>query len=638
MSLRAIFIGIVWVVAQSMIAPYNNYYIRGSSLSGNHFPVASVFILTLLCFTNAVMKRLKLGKELSSGELATIWIMSAVAIGIPSWGLTAFLIPLLASPVYFATPENDWEALLLPHLPRWSIVWDKKAARGFYEGSLFSEVPIPWEAWIKPLLFWSAFALSCYIATYCLSSILRRQWVERERFTFPLVRVPVEMMRRPKVDALLPDFFRNRLVWFGIAIPVILHTINGLNRFFPAVPRIPTRFNLYAPFIERPWVVMRWWPAVIMMIYPSVIGVSYILPLEISFSFWFFFLFFKLQYLLIIAFSIPIHPWTSASRQSMGSILVIAAFILWIAREHIGNVIKRSFSPSRRIDDSKEPLPYRGALGGFIAGLLLMAFLCYWAGVSFHIALAVMIIFFIVSIVLTWMVVNGGMFLVQAPFYPSDYLVITMGSRAVGHANLTLLGIPQHSLMRSWGELMMPHMMHGFKISDSFNLKRRDLMIMVGVAILLGMGVSYYSTLRLAYSKGALNLAYRGGWYSRTPYMIASSFIQNPKGVAWGEFYSIIIGMMATGVMLFMRYRFVWWSLHPIGYAVGASYAPYYLWSSLFLGWLIKYVVIKLGGLRHYRSFMPFFLGLIFGDYIIAAVWIIVGLITGVGYHFLPVP
>jgi len=151
------------------------------------------------------------------------------------------------------------------------------------------------------------------------------------------------------------------------------------------------------------------------------------------------------------------------------------------------------------------------------------------------------------------------------------------------------------------------------------------------------MGVSYYSTLKLAYTKGALNLAYRGGWYSRTPYRIASSFIQNPVGVAWGEFYSIIIGIVATCAMLFMRYRFIW-AFHPIGYAVGASYAPYYLWSSLFIGWLIKYTILRFGGLSHYRSLLPFFLGLIFGDYIIAGIWIIIGLITGVGYHFLPVP
>ena len=638
MTIRAIFIGIIWVIVQSIIAPYNNYYIRGSSLSGNHFPVTSVFILTVLCLVvNVIIKKVKPGRELSAKELATVWIMTAIASSIPSWGLIAFLVPLLASPLYFATPENEWESLLGPHLPDWVIVSSKKAATDFYDGSLFANAPVPWGAWIKPILFWSAFAILCYLATLCLCSILRRQWTEREKFTYPLVKVPVEMIQNPKANAVLPDFFRNRFVWIGIAIPIILHTVNGLHRFFPAVPEIPTRFNLYEPFTERPWVVIRWWPAAILMIFPSVIGVSYLLPLEISFSFWFFYVFFKLQYIFIVAFSIPISPWTSASRQSMGSTLVIAGFILWIAREHLWNAVRKAFSSASKMDDSSEPLSYRWALIGFIIGLILMTLLCFWAGVSFKIALVVMIVFFIVSLVMTWMVVNGGMFLVQAPFYPSDYMVITMGSRAVGAANLTVLGIPQHALMRSWGELIMPHIMHGFKISDEVNMKQRSTVMMIGIAVLLAMGVSYYSTLKLAYSKGAVNLSYGGGWYSRTPYRIASSFMQNPVGVAWGEFYSIIIGIVATCGMLFMRYRFIW-GLHPIGYAVGASYAPYYLWSSLFLGWLIKYIVLHFGGLRHYRSLLPLFLGLIFGDYIIAAIWIIISLITGVGYHFLPVP
>jgi len=408
---------------------------------------------------NVVIKRLKPGKELSGGELATVWIMTVIASGIPSWGLIAFLVPLLASPVYFATPENEWDVLLRPHLPDWAIVSSKKAATDFYEGSMFADVSVPWGTWINPILFWSAFAISCYIATLCFCSILRRQWTEREKFTFPLVRVPVEMIQKPGANALLPDFFKNRLVWIGIAIPVILHTINGLHRFFPAVPEIPTRFRLYEPFTEKPWVVIRWWPAAILMIFPSVIGISYLLPLEISFSFWFFYIFFKLQYIFIVAFSIPISPWTSASRQSMGSILVIAGFILWIGREHLWDVVKKAFSSFSEVDDTNEPLPYRYALIGFILGLLLMALLCFWVGVSFQVALVIMIIFFIVSLVMTWMVVDGGMFLVQAPFYPSDYMVITMGSRAVGHANLTALGIPQHALMRSWGEIMMPHIM-----------------------------------------------------------------------------------------------------------------------------------------------------------------------------------
>jgi hypothetical protein len=57
---------------------------------------------------------------------------------------------------------------------------------------------------------------------------------------------------------------------------------------------------------------------------------------------------------------------------------------------------------------------------------------------------------------------------------------------------------------------------------------------------------------------------------------------------------------------------------------------------SIFLGWLFKYIILRYGGLRGYRTARPLFLGLIFGEYSIGGVWLVVGLITGRGYKILP--
>ena len=34
----------------------------------------------------------------------------------------------------FATPENDWEALLFRHLPPWLVITDAGLVKDFYEG------------------------------------------------------------------------------------------------------------------------------------------------------------------------------------------------------------------------------------------------------------------------------------------------------------------------------------------------------------------------------------------------------------------------------------------------------------------------------------------------------------------------
>ena len=102
------------------------------------------------------------------------------------------------------------------------------------------------------------------------------------------------------------------------------------------------------------------------------------------------------------------------------------------------------------------------------------------------------------------------------------------------------------------------------------------------------------------------------------------------------QWYSMIAGGGFTFFMLWMRHHFVWWSLHPIGYLLGATYPPFHLWSSVFIGWLLKYSTLKFSGASGYRNLRPICLGLIFGEYLMVGLWMIIGLFTEVGYFALP--
>ncbi len=51
------------------------------------------------------------------------------------------------------------------------------------------------------------------------------------------------------------------------------------------------------------------------------------------------------------------------------------------------------------------------------------------------------------------------------------------------------------------------------------------------------------------------------------------------------------------------------------------------VWFPLFLGWLVKWLILKMGGLKAHRQAMPFFLGLILGEFVMGSVWMIVGLV-----------
>ena len=632
MTLRALLIGLALVILQTAITPYNDYYLQGTDISGNHFPLGAVFTLIFLTIgINPILKKVLPRATLNPAELIVIWVMMGVSSAIPSKGMMGFLLPYLAAPVYFATSENEWADTLHPHLPEWLIVWDKNAVTNFYEG----ESLVPWALWIKPLLVWTVFIILLYCVTICVSIVIRKQWVERERYIFPLVTVPVELVQQTPSQSNLSSLFKNRLVWIGFAIAAAFHLLNGLHEYIPSLPSIPNRYDLYKPFTERPWIVMGWWPQFRFFLYFSVIGITYFLTTAVSFSCWFFFLFFKLQYIIINAFAIPIRPWISARGQTMAAYVVMVIAFLINSRKHIKDILIRTFLQSTStttIDDKDEVLPYRWAVLGGIFSFLLLVGLCVYGGMSFWVACSIIILFLIVSTALSWMVVNGGMLLIQAPMYPVEYFEIVTGSRVINANSLTLLGF-QRVMMRDWGGILMPSVLHGFKAADPFGLNRRKMLGAMALSIVVAIGVSYAASLPLIYDKGGLNLQ-RGPFIGAPRYLNhIVTLIQYPKDPKMGEAYSMILGVGITSFLLIMQRQFMWWQLHPIGYVMGAVYSSYFLWSCMFIGWFLKYLVLKSGGIGHYRKLRPLFMGLIIGEFGIVGAWMVIGIFTGVNYQ-----
>ena len=427
LTLRSMLIGMAAVICQCLATPYNDFHVGGTYLAGNHLPIAIVFVMLVFVLSvNVLLKRLKPGTELQGGELLIIWGMMLVASGIPSSGLMRYLVPLAVSPHYFATPENEWVTLFHQHLPDWMVVKDPKAVFYFYE-KLPDGDSIPWGAWLKPIVGWSAFVLIFYFVTICWTILLRKQWVEHERFTFPIVQLPLEMFQQPSGGALLNRFFKSRLMWCGFAIPVILHGLKGLHLYFPSIPNPPLYFPIAEYFTEKPLSALAWWPTVNLFIYPSIIAIVYLLTLEISFSFWFFFLLGKMETVLIYATGSKVNQWTFHQNQQMGALLVFIGFILFIGKRHFGRAFATIFG-RHASNDTNEPLPYVWAVGGLIVGTLLLTLICSMAGMSVWVALVMLGIFLGITTVGTWMVANGGLLFIIYSFLPGEFLITLFGS------------------------------------------------------------------------------------------------------------------------------------------------------------------------------------------------------------------
>jgi hypothetical protein len=65
--------------------------------------------------------------------------------------------------------------------------------------------------------------------------------------------------------------------------------------------------------------------------------------------------------------------------------------------------------------------------------------------------------------------------------------------------------------------------------------------------------------------------------------------------------------------MTFCQYRFTWWPVHPVGYTLIPFYSTRTAIVSVFLTWMAKVIVLRIGGISLYRRGMPLMIGCIVG-------------------------
>ena len=64
--------------------------------------------------------------------------------------------------------------------------------------------------------------------------------------------------------------------------------------------------------------------------------------------------------------------------------------------------------------------------------------------------------------------------------------------------------------------------------------------------------------------------------------------------------------------------------LLPVGFVTSYGAFIQNVWFSIFLGWLVKMLLLKYGGAKLYQSARPLFVGLIFGEALAAGIWLVV--------------
>ena len=610
-----------------LLIPLNAYWI--ALVSGIHHSLnpayASLFIAPIVnlffgVLINTWLKRIRPQLALNRAQLLLVYQMLVMLCLVSGHNPMDFILGILAHPFWFATFENEYATLFHRHIPSWLTVHDKGALMGFFEGNSTLYTARHLLAWIGPVMLWSFVTFVLFFILMCFNSIQRLQWSERERLSYPIAQLPIEMTT--------PRFFSRRLLWLGIGICAAIEILNGFHFLYPFVPGVPLKIPDFGAriFTAKPWSAIGWLP---LFFYPWVIGLTFFVPLELSFSVWFFFLFTKFQLILgsIGGWkSLPGFPYYN--QQGIGAWLTLGILIIWISRKHLKTVFTLALKPSGDSTTTfkNEPFQYRTALLGILIGVAILVFIFQQAGMSVGILLAFLLLYFLMSIAITYARAAVGIPYHEVIYtHPQLMLVSVLGVRRIGVANLTLFSF-LYPYVRDNVSHPMPSQLEGFKIAERAPVSQKKMAVAMIVALLVATPVSFWAYLHLIYQHGAVQTeGYIIGIGIETFERLLLPWLQQPHTPdSTGLSFTAFASLFTLGLM-FLRRQFIWFPFHPAGYALGLSAGMVWVWSAVCVGWFIKAVLLKFGGLRIYRQAAPFFVGLILGDYLTGTFWSLVG-------------
>lgn len=621
MTLRALLIGLLLAATVGAAGPFLALYVQGSN-SNNYFtsPIAHFLFFILVGVCNVALGALRRSWALSKGELLAIFILMSLANSTPNF--VQYWVPLVSSPFYYASPENNWPELIHPYIPDWLVPRDPEAIRAFYEGAAGGSTQIPWAVWLVPIIGWLPLVLALYGGGLCLMVILRRQWMDQERLIYPIIQLPLAMVEEDERGSLIKPFFRNGVMWLGFSIPVLMSAVVGLHAYFSFIPTIQLHATL--PFIGG------------IRLSFATLGFFFLIQREVAFGLWVFTLLNHAQEALYrttgwgITQEPAVSVWSyglpSLVHQSMGAMIVLVVGGLWVGREHLANVARKAFIGAADVDDSDEILCYRTAVWGLLLSAATMAGWLWSLGVSPLAILTFMLFAFVVFVALTRVVAEGGVAVIYAPLVAPDAVVSALGTALVGAPGLVGLAFAR-IFANDLLNFAMPHFANSLKLSGQIS-GRRWLFWGMLLAILLGLGGSLLMLMWLCYTYGAINLRPPHFiWLPNYVYDYTAARLSNPAEPNWLGWLHTGLGSVVMALLMLARRYWVWWPLHPIGFPISSVF--HWMAFNAFLAWLIKGPILRYGGVRLYRAVRPFFLGMILGQFAIYGVFWIIDSFTG---------
>ena len=661
---------------------------RDKIISSTIMPVAAFGLLFLLVLTVNPFLRLIRPATTSIGsfvewifrpfgraEMLCIFTSLAVTMGISTFGLTEQLVPLVATPFnpVWNTRQSGWDEKLTGAMNHSLYLEDKEAIKQFRDG--MSNVDpknfkapidnasmldwaqyswtvckaVPWDKWFAPLGWWLVFIGASYLMFYSLTYVVLGYWADREKLIFPLARLSESLLPDDHDKHWLPATMRTSGFWAGCFITIAVLAWNALapSGLIPKVPSIPLGMSprdvnsvLVGTFLNGLSGGPTGSPQVIaFLLIFTALGLAFLLPLEISFSVWFYYLAGQASVLVATWMGFGRDQrdfptdwlWVNnhVSAQAGGGFLLFCAISLWkCLRDY------RLLTQGKSLGEKfKVAIP----VVGFVISLIIIITWLNWNGLDPLWATIFTLLLALVTIGLMRIVSETGIYWFQChTSFFHVYKIFGLGQ----FLSPVILGplIPIYSvLFLDTKTFMAPSLVTSASMAKEASAGRFKFHLNLILCIVITVIVSLGTAIVLAHVVGANSM--QSWFYTSGPkdYVMATAVqatIDVPKMQPWNAFW-YVFGAGWVALSMYLRTMFFWFP-HPAGYIMLINPLLTQLWFPFFMGWAFKKIVVKYGGKSTFDRVRDFFIGIIVGELLAITICTIISLIFKVNSTGMP--
>jgi len=512
---------------------------------------------------------------------------------------------------------------------------------------------VPYGQWAQPMFYWLSIVMAVFLALLSLGVIFRKQWAEHERFSFPLTMLPRLLIEQKDENGrIFMPLFRRKTFLAGAVAALALCAFQGAAYYIPGMPSLKISVKL-ADYFDSPALkafVAGMYGGGEFAVMWLVTAIAFFIELDMLLSIVVFFWLAKIPYYFGESMGWktirgPLDSFPFPHEQHIGAFLALAVVAVWIARKHLAAVARRALGLAGGADDSGEVMRYRSALALLVASF---AFFAAWGRMT-GLGAGPSLLFFGFIVLCGFSAARirtecGAPWTYFTPYFPYLLFFLFGGLKTFRTETLLLAYFAGGFMAVAQFLMFAPSQVEMMHLGGQYRARPSGVGWGLVAGVLAGVLIGGYVMLVWAYGVGGENITYMRDWAihqdwyfsslrnavaeanARDLAAAAAQSAEAAKPAQAGPITAVGVGAVVTGLLAFLRIKFVGFWLHPIGYVLANSYFAPMCWGSLFAAWIIKSVGLRLGGPRFIREHMtPFFGGVACGCVAGMFAWDIVG-------------